>query len=131
MCNGWNWSNTWGFANESSLSPMVQDKVVLLGERTFEEITVLQITSEQIYFSNTRIDATGYFKIRSLTDPAIVVTLTFLYQNTPLVIPAGIDPLGNLEAVAFTVVGFDEITISTNLPGTVSFELSLTPRYIP
>ncbi len=117
-----------GFANDACCNNLVQDKVCLIGERTLAAATIGAV-SEQIYFSNTRISATGYFKLLSTPTPTTVVTLSFLYNNVPLIIPAGIDTLSGFDAVAFTVVNFNEIRIDANEPGTIQFELSLTPRY--
>ncbi|SDX27176.1 hypothetical protein SAMN05444487_11332 [Marininema mesophilum] len=112
-----------GFSNDGCGSTGVQDKVCLVGSRTL----VVDV-SEQIYFANLAVSATGYIKILS-TPAAAVITLTFLLNNVALSIPATIGTLTAGEAVGFTVVGFDEITISSDVAGTVNFELGLTPRY--
>jgi hypothetical protein len=117
-----------GWANDDCCKKHVQDKVCLTGKRTlFLRESVM--SNEQIYFSNTRITATGFFKILSVPSPTAVVTLQFLLNNTVLAIPSIIDPLGAFESVAFTVLNFDEIRISSSVAGTIEFELSLTPRY--
>ncbi|SDX27144.1 hypothetical protein SAMN05444487_11331 [Marininema mesophilum] len=115
-----------GFSNDGCGSTGVQDKVCLVGSRIIT--TVGAAGAEQIYFANLAVSSTGYIKILS-TPAAAVITLSFLLNNTALSIPAGIETLTAGEAVAFTVVGFDEITIASTVTGTVSFEYSLTPRY--
>lgn len=120
-------SNQGWFANDNCCTNSVQDKVCLTGERTL--VGTNGALSEQIYFSNTRISSTGYFKILELPTLTTVITLQFLYNNVLLNIPAAIDPLGNFESVAFTVINFDEIRIDSDTGGTIRFELSLTPRY--
>lgn len=119
--------NVQGWANEDCCKYLVQDKVCLTGERTL--VGTDGALSEQIYFSNTRISATGYFKLLAVPTPATVITLQFLLNNVLLTIPAGIDTLIAFESVAFTVVNFDEIRIDSSEGGTIQFELSLTPRY--
>ena len=116
-----------GWANDDCCNTMVQDKVCLIGERTL--VGTNGALSEQIYFSNTRITATGYFKLIAVPTPATVVTLQFLLNNTLLTIPANIDTLIAFESVAFTVLNFDEIRLDSTTAGTIEFELSLTPRY--
>jgi hypothetical protein len=117
-----------GWSNDNCCKNLVQDKVCLTGERKLG-LRESSVSSEQIYFSNTRVSATGYFKLLNVPSPTAVVTLQFLLNNTLLAIPANIDPLGAFETVAFTVLNFDEIRISSSVAGTVEFELSLTPRY--
>jgi hypothetical protein len=116
-----------GWSNDNCCKNLVQDKICITGERTL--VGKLGAISEQIYFSNTRVSATGYFKLLAVPTPTTVVTLQFLLNNTPLTIPAAIDSLGAFETIAFTVLNFDEIRIDANDAGTIEFELSLTPRY--
>lgn len=116
---------SFGFANDGCQDNNVQDKVCIVGART-----LVAATAEQIYFSNIAVSATGYLKILSTPTAATTITLTFLLNNTTVTIPALIDPLTAGEAVAFTVVKFDEISITSSTAGTVTFELSLTPRYL-
>jgi hypothetical protein len=114
------------FSNDSCTTAAVQDKVCINAQRT---IAGADGTSEQLYIANTTIDATGYFKVIGSTDATATYTLIFLLNGVAQTIPV-IDPVGVNETIAFTMVDFNEIRVTSNAAtSTLTYELSLTPRY--
>jgi hypothetical protein len=119
-------SSVGGFSNDSCATAAVQDKVCVNAQRT---VAGANGTSEQLYIANTPIAATGYFKVVGSTDATATYTLIFLLNGLAQPVPT-IDPLGVNETLAFTMGDFDEVRVTSNAAtSTLTYELSLTPRY--
>lgn len=106
-----------GFANDGCRVNRVQDKVCLIASRTLAPGNLV----ERIYNSNTPVTATGYFKLLS-APPGAVVLIQNLNQGVAKLLTTG-------ETVAFTFTNLTTIIIASIQGGTVTYELSLTPRY--
>ena len=118
-CTSWNGT----FLNDGCKIDNVLDAVCVSGSRTLTDSV-----AEQVYVANVAVTATGYLKILS-TPPNAVVTPQFLLNNIAVAIPPVIESLSAGEVIAFTVKNFNEITLTMNTTGTLTYELSLTPRY--
>jgi predicted extracellular nuclease len=115
-----------GFSNDDCTAQGVQDKVCINAQRT---ITAGDGNEEQIYISNTIIDATGFFKILSTSFVGTANYTLVFYLNGVELNTGIIDPILVNETIAFTMVNFDEIKVRADQTSTITYELSLTPRY--
>lgn len=117
-----------GFSNDDCTAQGVQDKVCINAQRT---ITAGDGNEEQIYISNTLIDATGFFKVlsTSFAGPGVANYTLVFYLNGVEINAGIIDPINVNETIAFTMVNFDEIKLRADQTSTITYELSLTPRY--
>lgn len=85
-------------------------------------------TPEIIYRANEIVSASGTIEESSSTSLMTQVTITFLIAGTPITTLT----LTNKQSLAFTVVGFDTITLTGNAPSSAESatgSFCLTPRY--
>ncbi|MEY4480165.1 MAG: hypothetical protein RLZZ267_843 [Bacillota bacterium] len=115
-----------GFSNNTCTLSEVQDKVCVNAERV---IAGGENGTTQLFISNTFTNATGFFKVVASSDPAASFSLIF-FLNGVAQSQATFDPVNLHETIAFTMKEFNEIRVSSSIVGTtLTYELSLTPRY--